>query len=101
MVLFVLFNFLRLITRGYDVHGVNCNSALEIHIHIIEVAEGFGLPACSFGYLHLGIRRREGADHGLINYKDTKTNLNVVFTDVSSLEFIDCRYSQSCWFEAA
>jgi hypothetical protein len=36
----------------------------------------------------------EGADHGLINYKDTKTKCRLYWC---SVEFIDLRYSQSCW----
>ncbi len=37
----------------------------------------------------------EMSGHGLINYKDTKTKCRLYWCFI---EFIDWRYSQSCWF---
>ncbi len=42
-----------------------------------------------------GIDRTEWINHGLINYKDTKSNCRLIWC---LIEFIDWRYSQSCWY---
>ncbi len=48
-----------------------------------------------FKYLSRSVLWELGADHGLINHKDTKTKCRLY---LCLSEFIDLRYSQSCWY---
>jgi hypothetical protein len=38
---------------------------------------------------------QEHKDNGLIKYKDTKTKCRLYWC---LIEFLDCRYSQPCWY---